>query len=66
MTPELQQLVHETTALTGVAPPDLLDAQSPTLVRDALAAAAESFYLVGLIGGKDVGKSALVNALVGE
>lgn len=65
MTPELQQLVRETTELTGAAPPELLDQQSPTLAADALAE-NDGFYLVGLIGGKDVGKSALVNALVGE
>jgi GTPase Era involved in 16S rRNA processing len=64
MTLELKQLVDETVELTGSAAPDLLDAQSPTLTPDALA--AESFYLIGLIGGKDVGKSALVNALVGR
>jgi len=32
----------------------------------ALATQDGSFYLVGLIGGKDVGKSALVNALAGR
>jgi GTPase Era involved in 16S rRNA processing len=64
MTPELQQLVHETIELTGAAPPDLLDRRGPTLSEDSLA--SDGFYLVGLIGGKEVGKSALVNALVGE
>lgn len=64
MTPELQQLVHETIELTGSLPPDLLDRQAPTLSHDSLS--SQGFYLVGLIGGKEVGKSALVNALVGE
>ncbi|HSV12638.1 MAG TPA: hypothetical protein VLI90_00150 [Tepidisphaeraceae bacterium] len=64
MTPELQQLVHETSELTGAAAPDLLGHDAPTLVSDALK--DQDFYLVGLIGGKEVGKSALINALVGE
>jgi hypothetical protein len=64
MTPELQQLVRETVDLTGAPAPDLLDHDAPTLAADALA--EQGFYLIGLIGGKEVGKSALVNALVGE
>jgi GTPase Era involved in 16S rRNA processing len=64
MTAELQQLVRDTIELTGAPSPDVLDQRGPTLSGESLA--SEGFYLVGLIGGKEVGKSALVNALVGE
>jgi GTPase Era involved in 16S rRNA processing len=64
MTSELEQLILDTMQSTGAPPPELMDQRGPTLVRDALS--EDGFYLVGLIGGKDVGKSALVNALVGE
>ena len=64
MTPELEQLVRDTMAATGSPPPNLMDAAAPTLADDALS--ETGFYLVGFIGGKDVGKSALVNALVGQ
>jgi hypothetical protein len=64
MTPELERLVRDAAEFTDEAPPSLLDAAAPVLTDDALAAGG--FYLVGLIGGKDVGKSALVNALVGQ
>ena len=67
MTDQLEQLVSEATELTGTAPPDVLDDDAPVLVDDALRAAAdEAVYLVGIIGGKDVGKSSLVNALAGQ
>jgi hypothetical protein len=64
MTSELQQLVRDTIELTGADPPSLLNGHGPTLTDDALW--ATGFYLVGLIGGKEVGKSSLVNALVGQ
>jgi GTPase Era involved in 16S rRNA processing len=78
--PDTQQLVRETIELTGAAPPELLDENAPVLADSVLAdtALAESvpvgdgivihrdaMYLVGLIGGKEVGKSALVNAIAG-
>jgi hypothetical protein len=67
MTPALEQLVREAMEVTGAAKPDLLEDDAPVLDDSALAAGDETgFYLVGLIGGKDVGKSALVNALVGK
>ena len=67
MTDELEQLVAEATDLTGAAPPDVLDEDAPVLTEDALLAPPdESAYLVGIIGGKDVGKSSLVNALAGQ
>ncbi|HSU67135.1 MAG TPA: hypothetical protein VLJ39_09700 [Tepidisphaeraceae bacterium] len=63
MTPAVQQLVRETIELTGAPQPELMRDDAPVLSEDALGASDRSFYLVGLIGGKDVGKSALVNAL---
>jgi len=66
MLTDLRQLVADVATHTGAAPPPLLDEQAPVLVPDALQAGAAGLYLVGLIGGKDVGKSSLVNALVGQ
>ena len=63
MSPELDQLVSEVAELTGVARPAWLEDDAPLLDT---AGGQESFYLIGLIGGKDVGKSALVNAIVGH
>ena len=60
MPTELTQLVHDTVATLGSTPPALLADDAVALRTDAA-----PFYLVGLIGGKDVGKSALVNALAG-
>src|SRR5580704_6145798 len=58
---DAEQLVHETMEFTRSSGPELLEADSPALVLDESGA----LYLVGLIGGKEVGKSALVNALAG-
>ena len=75
MTPAVEQLVRETMELTGADTPQLLEDDAPVLSDEALAVAAGDgggagddggFYLTGIIGGKDVGKSALVNALVGR
>src|SRR6266576_1223943 len=68
MTPAVEQLVRETVELTGAEPPELLEEDAPVLADGALETDADGggFYLVGMIGGKDVGKSALVNALVGR
>jgi hypothetical protein len=65
MTPELDQLVSEAADVTGVAKPAWLEDDAPLLAETADGKDAARFYLIGLIGGKDVGKSALVNALVG-
>ncbi len=62
MTPDLQQLVRETIDLTGAAGPGLLEAHAVALRTEP----AAPFYVIGLIGGKDVGKSSIVNTLVGK
>ncbi|HWP41471.1 MAG TPA: GTPase domain-containing protein, partial [Tepidisphaeraceae bacterium] len=62
MPEDVRHLVEETIALTGAPPPAMLDADAPVLST----ADAGPLYLVGLVGGKDVGKSSLVNALVGQ
>src|SRR5436190_14946226 len=67
MTQDLQQFISEVRQVTGAAGPAVLESDSPVL--DAAVekpGASEGLYLIGLIGGKDVGKSAMVNALVGE
>src|SRR4051795_10572115 len=64
MTTDVQQLVADAVELTGAPPPEVLDADAPVYSADD--DAAGSIYFVGLIGGKDVGKSSLVNALVGQ
>src|SRR5918992_1507677 len=73
MTPAVEQLVRETIDLTGAEEPELLADDAPVLAEDALVLPPwegdekeDGFYLVGIIGGKDVGKSALVNALAGR
>src|SRR5437868_7860904 len=65
MNAQIEQLVSDTVELTGANAPDLLADDSPALAKPA-SGDGEDFYLVGLIGGKDVGKSSFVNALVGQ
>lgn len=64
MIQDYRELVREISQMTGSEPPGLMEEHSPVLSDEALEGA--DFYLIGLIGGKDVGKSALVNALVGQ
>src|SRR6267143_4519488 len=66
MLAEYQQLVDEIRDLTGASAPTLMEEDAPVLGDDALNAAGDQIYLIAIIGGKDVGKSALVNALVGQ
>jgi hypothetical protein len=64
MNDELKRLVEEAVEVTGAAGPGVMEADAPVLTDEAIG--GDGFYIVGLIGGKDVGKSALVNALVGR
>jgi hypothetical protein len=71
MPPEIEQIIADTIALTGSSMPPSLAGDSPvlspaSLSDEPISAGAEPMYLIGLIGGKDVGKSSFVNALVGQ
>jgi hypothetical protein len=67
MSETLEELVRETVEVTGTPLPGLLEKDAPILDRAAISGDEPGgFYLVGLIGGKEVGKSALVNALAGQ
>ena len=67
MSSDIQQLVAEVAQVTGAALPNGLDGDAPVLRDEALKRDGDTTpYLIGLIGGKEVGKSALVNALVGQ
>jgi hypothetical protein len=62
MNPDLRALIADASELTGAAAPDFLNADSPTFSPIS----AGALYYIGIIGGKDVGKSSLVNALAGH
>jgi hypothetical protein len=66
MSDPIRQLVEDVRALTGAAAPAVLDDAAPVLSMGQHTDEPHELYLVGLIGGKDVGKTSLVNALVGQ
>lgn len=61
MTDSARELAEQIVQLTGTRLPAVLDDAAPVLERQP-----ESVYFIGLIGGKDVGKTSLINALVGR
>ncbi len=61
MADPVDQLVSEIISATGASAPGVLEADAPVPAEDA-----GELYYVGLIGGKDVGKTSLVNALAGQ
>lgn len=63
---ELHTIVRDIVELTDAPPPEVLADDAPVLAESAVSGDDTPFYLVGLIGGKNVGKSSFVNALVGE
>jgi len=65
MNTDVQRLVEETIEVTGADAPLLFADDSPALAK-APSGEGDEYYLIGLIGGKDVGKSSFVNALVGQ
>lgn len=67
MLQEVRQIVEEAVDLIGVSPPSVLDDDAAVLAESTITGGdGDGFYLIGLIGGKNVGKSSLVNALVGR
>ena len=57
---DIQDYVHRVARTLGVDPPEeMFEFGQRSKPEDR-------WYLIGLIGGKEVGKSALVNALVGR
>ncbi len=62
MNVDIEQLVAEVADITGAAPPEVLGDDAPVPTGELVA--GERYY-VGLIGGKDVGKTSLVNAIAG-
>jgi hypothetical protein len=75
MSHELRSLIDEAVRLTGSELPDVATDGAPVLAESVLNAADGAargddsdggVYFIGVIGGKDVGKSSFVNALVGE
>lgn len=63
MDAQTRQLVDEVVRITASPLPDWADDHAPVLQIGSM---DESVYLIGVIGGKDVGKSSLINALLGQ
>lgn len=64
---QLNRLIDDVVELTRVERPPGMEEKAPTLDPSVIEPHdSEGVYLVGLIGGKDTGKSAMVNALVGR
>src|SRR3954468_2844994 len=67
MSQDLKQLISDIIAVTGTDIPNMLADNAPILSPTSLSdASADPMYLIGLIDGKEVGKSSFVNALVGQ
>ena len=61
----VETLVNEVAQVTGLELPSLLSEDAPTLSLNSNPSSGPAFYLIGLIGGKDVGKSTLAHAIAG-
>lgn len=61
MNDSLEQLALDVSRLTGSEIPSILQPDAPVLASED-----EDLYLIGLIGGKEVGKSSFVNAVIGR
>jgi hypothetical protein len=66
MIDDYRHLVQEIAQFTGADLPALVEENAPVLGGETLDQDGGGLYLIGLIGGKDVGKSAMVNAIVGR
>lgn len=62
MDDQARQLIRDVSDLVGSDAPEWTDAAAPTLQAQT----DDALYFIGVIGGKDVGKSSLVNALLGQ
>ena len=62
MTTGEQEIIRDAVALTGIDVPDWSMPDAPVLQTNVETA----IYFIGVIGGKDVGKSSLVNAILGR
>ena len=66
MSEDIQQLISDVAEVTGSSAPAIMAADAPVFQAQPMRGpAGPSVYFIGLIGGKDVGKSALINAIVG-